>query len=302
MGFSIVFVIVAFALGYAVVPSATKQLLIFKYKEINKDWMENLRSYANHVSFVKRKPAFDGERVEKGMAKWAARQVILVNGGKLSYEKVAALREVGVIGQVPHGKNPVSLLPKEHEVAASYRMNCNLPLRMICGASLALIAAFLALADVGILACLSATVAGAVMISTLLCDMQARLIPWQLCIAFGAASVIFAACMGGVSSIATSIACAAAMYILLNITNCAMQFVSGSPAIGSGDLRFIPMICVFSGLTGTIWGFMGASVVMALIALTTVLFKGGNLKSYVPYAPGLSCWYAIGLIARVTSA
>ena len=301
MSFLVIFVIVAFALGYAVIPSATKKLLIFKYQEISKDWLESLNSYANHMRFVRKKPALDGERVERSMAQWQARQVVLVNGGKLSYEKVAALRDAGVIGAATRGHESTFLLPHEHEVEASYHLRCTLPMRILCGVSLAAVAALLALGDANSLACASGTFAGAVMIATFICDMQARIIPWQLCLAFGATSFVFAASISGASGVITSLGCAFAVCLLLNLTNCAMQFFTGSPAIGSGDLKFIPMICIFSGLTGTIWGFMGASVVMALIALVTVLFKGGNLRSYVPYAPGLGCWYAIGLIARIAA-
>ncbi len=302
MSASIIFVIVAFALGYAVVPSATKELLIFKYKQINKDWASNLKDYANHVRFVRRKPALDGERVEKGMAQWGARQVALVNGNKLSYEKVAALRRTGVIGHSAREPDEALALPREREVEQTYHLHCTIGMRLVCGLCLASVAALLAMGGANPIACISGLAAGAAMVSTYLCDMRARIIPWQLCYGFGFASLIFAASSGGgIEGVGISVACAAGMYLALCLANQMMQFLHGSPAIGDGDLRFIPMICIFSGLSGTIWGFMGASVVMALIALATVLFKGGNLRSYIPYAPGLGCWYAIGLMTRIVA-
>ena len=137
--------------------------------------------------------------------------------------------------------------------------------------------------------------------ATFLCDVQARLIPWQLTMLFGCASAVFSLSVGGLEGFATSAIVAFAMYLLLNVTDSLMQYLNGSPAIGSGDLRFIPMICLFSGLLGTFWGFVGASVVMGLIALIAIIFKGGTRKSYIPYAPGLSCWFAIGLLTQLST-
>lgn len=301
MSFAIIFAIVAFALGYAVVPNATKELLVYKYGEINKRWEENLRGYANHMRFVCRKPAFDGERVEKDLARWGARQVVLVNGGKLSYEKVCALQDAGVIGTHARSRDPTVAL-REREVEASYRLNCTIPMRLACALCLCATALAATMSGINPAGCAAALVAGMAMEATFLCDMRARLIPWQLTGIFGVASAVFALSVGGIQGFATSLAVAFAMYLILNITNSFMQYLNGSPAIGSGDLRFIPMICLFSGLMGTFWGFVGASVVMGVIALIAVLFKGGTRKSYIPYAPGLSCWFAIGLLTQLSVA
>lgn len=298
MVFTFFFIATAFALGHLVVPDATKRLLAYKYTEINSKWLEDLHSYARHLDFVGRKPGFDGERVERGMAEWGARQIVLVNGGKLSYEKVRALRDAGVIPPPTQSRDPTEDLPREQEVAISYRLHITMRMRLLCGTCLALIAALLAGTATGPIGCIAGITAGAAMESTFLTDMRARLIPWQTSLAFGVAAALFALDLHGLEGLGISLLVAVGMYLLLSFTNTAMQFVSGSPAIGGGDLRFIPMICIFSGLAGSIWGFIGASLVMALIALVTVLFKHGNRKSYIPYAPGLSCWFAIGLFVQ----
>lgn len=299
MAFYIVFIAASFALGFLVVPDATKRLLAYKYGEINRQWSQNLADYARHLKFVGRKPETDGERVERGMAQWGARQIVLVNGGKLSYEKVCALRDSGVIPPLAQSRDPTRNLPREQEVEASYRLCCTMRMRVACAACLALVAAVLSAGNASPLGCLAGVSAGAVMEATYLCDMQARLIPWQTSVVFGIAGALFALDMHGLEGLGASLATGLGMYLLLNTANTAMQFLNGSPAIGGGDLRFIPLICIFSGLAGSIWGFIGASLVMAVIALATVLFKNGTRKSYVPYAPGLSCWYAIGLVSQV---
>lgn len=300
MSFAVIFTIIAFVLGYAIVPNATKELLVYKYDEINRRWNESLEGYANHMRFVCRKPTFDGERVEKGLAQWGARQVVLVNGGKLSYEKICALRNAGVIGTQARSRDPTSAL-SEREVEMSYRLNCTIPMRIACALGLSATALAASLCNVNPVGCTSALVAGMAMEATFLCDMQARIIPWQLTLSFGLASMLFALSVGGLQGLLTSLAVAFAMYLLLAVANSIMQHLNGSPAIGDGDLRFIPMICLFSGLAGTFWGFIGASIVMGLIAVVAVAFKGGTRKSYIPYAPGLSCWFVIGLPTQLSA-
>lgn len=295
----ITFIAASFVFGFLIVPSATKKLLVFKYEEINKQWCESLTDYSKHLSFTGQKPTFGKGRAERDAADWGMRQIVLVNGGKLSYEKVRALREAGVISPLPQSRDPTRKLPREHEIANAYRICCTIPMRLACGVCLALAAAILAKGGINPVGCLAGIITGAAMESTFISDMKTRLIPWQTTLVFGTAAAIFALSTHGIEGLGVSLATGLAMYLLLSVTNKAMQFVSGSPAIGNGDLRFIPMICIFSGLAGSVWGFMGASLVMALIALITVLFKDGDRKSYLPYAPGLGCWYAIGLVAQV---
>ncbi|MGN0037547.1 MAG: prepilin peptidase [Coriobacteriales bacterium] len=289
----------AFAAGFFIVPYASRELLIYKYQEINRSWNSSLEDYRHHLLFTRRKPSTDGERVEREMALWGKRQITLVTAGKLSYEKVCALREAGVLPTRPRARDPSLALPREREVEESYRLNLTLPLRLGCGALLAAAALALGLSDAPPLAVASGIAAGALMESIFLCDMRARIIPWQLCLLFGVAGVVFSLSVSGLEGLGISLFTALGMSILLQVTNRFMGYLSGRPAIGDGDLRLIPMICIFSGLAGTLYGFVGASLVMGLVAAATVLFKGGNRKTYVPYAPGLSCWYAIGLVTQL---
>ncbi|MGN0073320.1 MAG: prepilin peptidase [Coriobacteriales bacterium] len=289
----------AFAAGFFLVPYASRELLIYKYQEINRSWSRSLEDYRHHLLFTRKKPSIDGERVEREMALWGKRQITLVTAGKLSYEKVCALRDAGLLPSRPRARDPSLSLPREREVEESYRLNLTLPLRLSCGALLAAAALALGLSGASPPAVASGIAAGALMESVFLCDMRARIIPWQLCLLFGLAGVLFSLSVSGVHGLGVSLVTALAMSLVLQITNSAMSYLGGRPAIGDGDLRFIPMICIFSGLAGTLYGFVGASLVMGLVAAATILFKGGNRKSYVPYAPGLSCWYAIGLVTQL---
>ncbi len=292
-------VLLAFLTGCLAMPPATDKLLQYKMREINHTWNENLRIYENHVRFTKRKPRFDSEKVERSMAVWAKRQIALVNAKKLSYEQVLALRVVGIV-PIPDGPDDSAReLPMEREVRAMYSLDCTLLTRLACGGVLALLAVAIVAEGAATASIVSGLMAAAVMECIFLCDMRARIIPWQACIAFGALAAVFCFSIGGMQGLVTSCCIAVGMYLLLSLVNKAMSTLSCSPAIGNGDMRLIPLLCIFSGLTGTFWGFAGASVLMALIAAVTVIFKGGNRKSYVPYAPGLSCWAAIGLLTQI---
>ena len=291
--------LLAFALGCAVIPPATNALLAYKLRDINHTWNESLRIYENHVRFTRRKPRFDAEKVERSMAIWAQRQVRLVNAKKLSHEQVLALRMVGIIEAPPGGSDPIYELPHEPEVRAKYSLPCSTPLRLGCGVTLGVTAAVLAASSANPVTVASGLAAAAIMACIFLCDMRVRLIPREMCALFAVVAVVFSLSVGGLEGLVRSCATALGMYLVLTLVNKVMSGLSCSPAIGDGDMRIIPLLCVFSGLTGTMYGFAGASVVMALVAAATVLFKGGNRKSYVPYAPGLSCWAAIGLLTQV---
>lgn len=292
-------VALAFAAGFFLVPFATRELLLYKYEEINRTWQRSLEDYRHHLLFTRRAPSLEGERVEREMAQWGKRQITLVTGNKLSREKVDALREAGVLPSRPRARDPSPALPREREVEALYRLPLTLPLRLGCGSCLAAAAFALGLSGTGPLTLASGLLAGALMEQVFLCDMRARLIPWQTSALFGIAAIVFSLSVSGLEGLGVSLFTALGMSLLLQVTNRFMSFLGGRPAIGDGDLRIIPLICIFSGLAGTLYGFVGASLAMGVVALATVLFKGGNRKSYVPYAPGLSCWYAIGLITQL---
>lgn len=291
--------LLAFALGCAIIPPATNALLAYKLRDINHTWNESLRIYENHVRFTRRKPRLDAEKVERSMAIWAKRQVRLANAKKLSHEQVIALRVVGVLEMPTGAKDPIDELPHEPEVRAKYSLPCSAPLRIACGTTLAITMAVLMASSGNPVTVVSGLLAAAIMLCVFLCDMRVRLIPREMCALFALAAVVFSLSVGGIEGLGKSCMTAMGMYLALTLVNKAMSAVSCSPAIGDGDMRIIPLLCIFSGLTGTMYGFMAASVLMAAIAAVTVLFKGGNRKSYVPYAPGLSCWAAIGLLTQV---
>ena len=92
MDLTFVITALAFAAGFFLVPYASRELLIYKYQEINRSWNQSLEDDRHHLLFTRRKPSADGERVEREMALWGSRQLPLVTAGKLSYEKVCALR------------------------------------------------------------------------------------------------------------------------------------------------------------------------------------------------------------------
>ena len=103
----------AFAAGFFLVPWASRELLLYTYLEINRNWNQSLEDYRHHLAFTHRKPSIDAERVEREMALWGRRQITLVTAGKLSFEKVSALREAGVLPTRPRARDPSLSLPRE---------------------------------------------------------------------------------------------------------------------------------------------------------------------------------------------
>lgn len=294
------FVPLFFALGFCSIIPATNRLLAYKYREIDNEWNQRLQEYENHYLFTRRKPDPTGERVERELSQWAKRQEGQFNAGNLSYEQALALRMVDIIPNPSYKKeDPAALLPKNKEVKARYKVCDTLAARIGCGLFLGVAVVMLIVGNADALSWACALSAVALMELIFLCDMSARIIPYQLCLAFALVAAVFSFEHGGLEGLFTSCLCGFGMFICLLAVNKLMSHTSGSRAIGAGDMRLIPLLCIFSGLSGAIAGFVVASVVMAVIALFVLAFKGGTRKSFVPYAPGLAAWCAIGLTVQI---
>lgn len=289
-----------FTLGFCAIVPAANKLLAYKYREINQSWNQHLQEYENHYLFTHRKPDPSGERVERGLWQWAKRQQQQVKAGNLSYEQVLALRMVDIVPNPPYlEKDPVASLPRNKDIEARYATKDTRIKRIACGVVPSAAAAMLIFGNASALSWACALGATFLMELVFLCDVSARIIPYQLCIAFAAIAAVFSFEHGGLEGLFTSCLCAFGLFLCLLTVNKLMALTSGAAAIGAGDMRLIPLLCIFSGLSGALAGFAVASIVMAAIAIFTLVFKGGTRKSFIPYAPGLASWCAIGLIVQI---
>lgn len=129
-----------------------------------------------------------------------------------------------------------------------------------------------------------------------ICDIKARIIPWETCFALLGLAVPFRLAMGNVSGLLQSICLALAVLLALVTCNVVSRRLHSSTAIGLGDLRLIPALCLFGGLDGSFLGIFACTLFMGCYAILALAMKWATPKSGIPLAPGLALWFALGTL------
>lgn len=290
------------AVGAVGLVPATDALL--KKKKAQKDalWDENLENWVNT-----RTPSENPSRKERQLRgeadAWAKRQGLAVAGHKLTVEKVERLADTGVIGKAADSAaaETLDLMSDESEqVAYSF------PRTVAATAGCAAVAAVVAAVSVAMPTALTAGVAaisGMVMACALACDVRARILPIELCAAVGVLGLALCGLTAGSGMLLKAIIAAAVMWFCTWITNTAFQRFARYTAVGAGDRRMMTALALSSGLPGAIWGFVAQAFAQGAVAVVAAVrgqFAGkgakGALRSYVPMAPGLMAWWAVGLL------
>ena len=130
------------------------------------------------------------------------------------------------------------------------------------------------------LLCLLATLGAACMGVALLCDLVARIIPWEV----SAALLV----LGTVFVLAQTLAGGAA------VMNWGARRLGKPQPLGSGDVRLLPALCLFSGFQGSFAGMFACSLAMGAAAIA-ILLRHKAIDAHVPMMPGFVVWYCVGL-------
>ena len=64
--------------------------------------------------------------------------------------------------------------------------------------------------------------------------------------------------------------------------------------LGSGDVRLLPALCLFSGFQGSFAGMFACSLAMGAAAIA-ILLRRKAIDAHVPMMPGFVVWYCAGL-------
>lgn len=158
-------------------------------------------------------------------------------------------------------------------------------------------------------AALIATMLG---IIAVLCDKQARIIPYELCGATLVFGILYQSFRFGIRSafLSLAIGLGVALFVLLTERICNRFGKAGT--IGKGDIRFLMPVIVFTGIpswiitdsdlaytSGAFLGLIVATVVGLIYLGISLLQKKITLKSSIPFAPFFAVWLIIGVIAPV---
>lgn len=166
--------------------------------------------------------------------------------------------------------------------------------RLLCALPLA-IAAALSRAHLEPAPGLFAVLGLAFMEAVLLCDLRERIIPWELCAGMLACALFFQLAAGAGSELLASALFALVLVAALSLCNIASRHLSEPAAIGAGDLRLIPALCIFGGIQGSFLGMLACAVLMGAWALVLLFMRRTTPRSKIPLAPGLTLWFVVGV-------
>ena len=275
---------VAFLSGTFVLPTLTDKLLRLKYAHMDKSWYLRLENSRQNK----------GNKHSKRDKTWLENQVRAYRSGKLNKTRAQALYECGAINTIDN----VMILQSKKDEAISYSFTPNLWQRTCCGASCASLGIILTAIGATVLNVSLASVIAVLLTSICVCDLRARIIPYQLCGLYAVVSLAWVLTAKTFADIPFSLYVALASAVGVAIIEQIAIRITGESAIGAGDRRLIPIIAFQVGMSGLIAGLLAMCATGLVMAICT-LIRGGNRRSYMPFAPPLYAWVIAGTITCV---
>lgn len=309
--FAIPLIGLAFFVGFAAIPKIVDIILRYKRRQLQKNWYESLDAFVEH-DLALRLPT-DSEEDEKkhdrelsseeeALRQWAIRQRRAVTCRTLDQEQVVALRKAHIIAP-PQDWDDDKDFDESPSVALTdelYTFEPGFVQRTLCGLVLAFAALICSIASNPAIA-LSGFAAVALMEVMMITDLRVKLIPFETTAVFWVFALIFGLVSGPLIDFGYGLLAGFAILFVLMLADFLCRALGGTVGVGMGDLRLLPAIAIFSGLWGTVVGFIAASILSLFMALYVLIFKHGNRKSTIPYAPGLCLWCVVGLFMQVVA-
>jgi leader peptidase (prepilin peptidase) / N-methyltransferase len=128
------------------------------------------------------------------------------------------------------------------------------------------------------------------------CDVRARLLPLELSAAFAPVAICWQA-LGGLESLAWSLAMGAMMALIFLALGKLYSLIGADHAVGGGDMRLAAPVGVACGAAGMLPGLAGAAAALALHLARIRISSGGLSRSTgIPMGPMLAAWALCGML------
>lgn len=150
-------------------------------------------------------------------------------------------------------------------------------------------------------ACLAFSFACACMGALIVCDLREHVLPTELVAVMLVLGMVFRVAVDGMAAMLAVGAPAASVAALLLALNWLRTRRGAAEVVGSGDVRMIVPLALFSGGSGLMCGVFACCVLMGMLALAQVLVKRKDRHSTIALAPGLAAWLIVGTLAPIAS-
>lgn len=269
--------------GWLVVPLAANALLGRSYERSVSWWWD---SYGAYRAFREDRPEplASGKGEEGALALWRDDALAMARAGTLARERVRALAEAG--------------LEADEDAAvrgeAEQRERCSLKprpwQRALCALGCAGWFGAVTLSGSPAPACAALAFCGAVMAVVVACDMRARIIPLETCLALAVAGAALQLGVGGIDGLA-----AGALFGAVVIAGCAaanrLLGRHGGAAVGHGDVRCMAALSLASGPAAPL-GLFACYACAGAFSLAGLAAGRLTLRGGLPMAPFLALWLA----------
>ena len=132
------------------------------------------------------------------------------------------------------------------------------------------------------------------MAAAVACDMRARIIPIEACLAIALAGIAVQALMGGATALA-----AGAAFGMLVVAACALANRAfgrgGAPPVGRGDVRCMAALSLASGFAAPC-GMLACYALAAVVSLAGMAAGKLTAKDGIPMAPFLAAWLPVAAL------
>lgn len=282
-------------IGAFIVPAASDSALKAKKNEIEGAFGRQIERYEKSRSLGD--DATDAERKRgKSAERWARDMACMEEAGKVQPWQAAELARVGIIGHARDDKEYVRINETKWSYPATARTRLYLAaaLAALCAAMLYPLtqpgapSPWVALAGVPLMS---------IVLVIACCDWRSMTIPYQLCALAALPSIALALITWGPSGFLTAAGWAVGITATVWLLAKVLGAFGLKGAIGSGDLRLMPWLCLPCGLVGSFCGLAACCAAMGIMGAGMWALKLVNRKSRLPMAPGLCVWIAVGYTA-----
>lgn len=131
------------------------------------------------------------------------------------------------------------------------------------------------------------------MTAATVCDLRARVIPIEACVAIAVSGVAFQAMTGGLEGIGSGALFAVGVVAACSLVNRLFRIRSPADAVGGGDIRCMAALSLASG-AGAFCGMVACYACASVFSVLGCLFRRLKIRDGVPMAPFLAVWLACG--------
>lgn len=147
-----------------------------------------------------------------------------------------------------------------------------------------------------LICCLAFSFACACMGALLVCDLREHVLPTELVAGLLVFALVFrvtASEVGGAFAIALPAGLIASCLLLLNHLRVRRGM---GEIIGSGDVRMIVPLALFSGIEGVACGIFAGALIMGVLAFVQLVCGKARRGTHIALAPGLVAWLFAGTL------